>query len=87
MVNRERVLSEALALTPADQVIVLRAIEEHLADSIAPETAESSGIDDDSLLKELQRRSAGYRGGTVAARDAGEVMRELRERQRSEFPK
>jgi hypothetical protein len=87
MVDRERVLSDALALAPADQVVVLRAIEEHLAESIEPETAESLGIDDDELLKELQRRSAAYRNGSIAAREAGDVMKELRDRQQSEFPK
>jgi hypothetical protein len=52
-----------------------------------PHTTESEGLAGNELLEELQRRSNAYRDGLTTARDAAEVMSDLRQRQAIESTK
>ncbi|MDB5337832.1 MAG: hypothetical protein JWN70_3451 [Planctomycetaceae bacterium] len=83
MTLREQVLEQVLALPLTDQAFVARAVSNHLIRHLPPETEESES-DEAALLSELRRRSASYRAGTTTARDAAEVMADLRNRQSSE---
>lgn len=84
MTQREQVLRDALALPPADQMFVVCALEDNLVAKLPPETPESNGLAGDELLEELRRRSDAYRTGLTTARDAAEVMADLRQRQACE---
>lgn len=83
MTLREQVLERVLALPLTDQAFVARAVSNHLMSHLPPETEESEA-DEATLLYEISRRSAAYRAGTITARDAVEVMADLRNRQSSE---
>ena len=87
MTLREQVLEQALALPPRDQAYVAQALENHLVANLPPETDEAVGTSGDELLAELRRRSAAYRAGTMSARDAADVMTDLRQRQAHELTK
>ena len=87
MTLREQVLEQALALPPHDQAYVAQALENHLIANLPPETGEAAGTIDDELLAELRRRSAAHRAGTTSARDAADVMADLRQRQAHELTK
>ncbi len=87
MTLREHVLQQALALPPRDQAYVAHALENHLIANLPPETDEETGVSGDALLAELRRRSAAYRAGTTTARDAADVMADLRQRQAQESTK
>jgi hypothetical protein len=80
-------LHEALALPPRDQAYVAHELENHLIANLPPETDEAAGVSGDALLAELRRRSAAYRAGTTTARDAADVMADLRQRQVHELTK
>ena len=81
MTLREHVLQQALALPPGDQTYFALALKNHLRDSIDPETEELEGLHCDELLAELRRCSAAYQAGTMTARDADDVIADLRRRQ------
>lgn len=87
MTQREDVLQQALALPPRDQAYVAHALENHLIANLPPETDEAAGVSGDAFLAELRRRSAAYRAGTTTARDAADVMADLRQRQAHELTK
>lgn len=87
MTHREQVLEQALALPPRDQAYVAQALENHLIANLPPETDEAAGIGGDELLAELRRRSTAHRTGTTSARDATQVMADLRQRQADELLK
>jgi hypothetical protein len=87
MTLREHVLQQALALPPSDQAYVAHALENHLIANLPPETDEAAGVSGDAFLAELRRRSAAYRAGTTTARDAADVMADLRQRQAHELTK
>jgi hypothetical protein len=87
MTLREHVLEQALALPPRDQAYVAHALENHLIANLPPETEEAAGISGDELLAELRRRSMAHRAGTTTARDAADVMADLRQRQADESTK
>ncbi len=82
MTLRDQVLETVLALPPTDQAFVARAVSNHLISQLTPETEESES-DAAALLSELRRRSAAYLAGATTARDAAEVMADLRNRQSS----
>jgi hypothetical protein len=84
MSPRDQILKEALTLPLADQAFVASRLEDSIALLIAPETSETAGTDARELLTELQRRSANYRNGTTTARDADDVLNDLRDRQQHE---
>jgi hypothetical protein len=78
MTPREFVLQQALALPEDDQVFVALALGDHL---IPPETEAADGLSGEAFLDELEQRSARYCSGQSMARDADEVIRDLRQRQ------
>jgi hypothetical protein len=84
MSPREQILKDALTLPPADQAFVALGLEDSLARLIADESTESDGTNPADLLRELQRRSLGYRDGSSTARDADSVLNDLRSRQSRE---
>jgi hypothetical protein len=87
MTLRDHVLQQALALPVHDQAYVAHELENHLFANLPPETDEAAGVSGDALLAELRRRSAAHRAGTTTARDAANVMADLRQRQAQELAK
>jgi len=87
MTLREQVLQQALALPAHDQAYVAHELENHLIANLPPETDESTGVSGDALLAEIRRRSAAHRAGTTTARDAADVLADLRQRQSHELTK
>lgn len=81
MTIREYVLQQALALPADDQAYVAHALENNLIANLSAETEEAAGLSGDALLIELRRRSTAYRAGKTTARDAADVMADLRQRQ------
>jgi hypothetical protein len=85
MAYREEILQQALALPLADRAFVAAALEESLSAAAAPlpvDAVDATGPDAESageLLAELQRRSAAYKNGAMAARPAAEVIADLRD--------
>jgi len=84
MLVRDEVLKQALTLPPSDQAFIAEAIDENLVAQIVDPVEECEGVSGDSLLTELQRRSAAYRAGLTTARDAADVLADLRRRQANE---
>ena len=81
---RDEVLHQALALSPADQAYVASALQQHLnAGSEAATVLEDARLEP-ALLSELRSRSAAYATGQTTARDAVELLAELRRRQSTE---
>jgi hypothetical protein len=77
--HRERIVQQALALSPEDRAFVVAAIEESLS------TLNASGDDSKlDLLTELKRRSSAYRAGKTTAPSAFDVIAEQRKRQAGE---
>ena len=84
MLPREHILMQALNLPPADQAFLAQALEDHLTSHIAHETPEHGGIGGGALLAELQQRSESYQAGTNTARNAENVLADLKRRQADE---
>ena len=79
---REQVLEQALRLPTQDQLYVAQELENHLLSRSSPKATLEIGGED--LLPELQRRSAAYCAGLTTAREASDVIAELRQRQAQE---
>jgi putative addiction module component (TIGR02574 family) len=79
MLTREEILTEALALPPADREVVAVALQDSLEDRT--KAAETGSRE---FHEELRRRSAAYRSGQARHRSAAEVMAELFQMQADE---
>ncbi len=82
----EQVIQTLFSMPVEDQRIVAAALEqrlsasedEHLGQPI-PEDS-SAAVSGEDFLKELQRRSAAFRDGTMSSRPAAEAIAELRQK-------
>jgi hypothetical protein len=87
MTLREHVLQQALALPVPHQAYVAHQLESHLIAYLPSEAEKALGNCDDEMLTELRWRSIAYRSGATTARNAGDAMAELWERQTQESAK
>ncbi len=88
MSHVDDLVRQAMALPDEDRAYIVTILERSLVGRDTAATNEpdlpSDAVTGEAFLAELERRSAAYRSGTMAARPAAEVFADLRARQASE---
>lgn len=77
MSTKNRIADEALSLSAEDRAELLELLEQSLG-------LLDTDSEDETLTREIQRRSEEIRSGSVVAREANEVLGDLWARQRAQ---